>query len=79
MKGEFSVVQFFDDGTHEYVRRWVDIPTAIQAVKDSTRSLGAKVGTTVRVIVTDGGDCTCFEWTYGVGITFPVGDVTLPD
>lgn len=68
---EYSVCQFFDDGSHEYVRRFVTDKEAVEAAKHYCTSVGAKVGTTVRVIITDGGDCINFEWIRGKGITFP--------
>jgi hypothetical protein len=68
--GEFSVCQFFEDGTSEYVRRFVSAEEAVNAAKHYTESVGARFGMTVRVIITDGGDCTNFEWKYGEGITY---------
>ena len=71
MEEYFSVVQFFSDGSYEYVRRNVSPEEAVKAVKHYTTSVGARFGTTVRVIITDMGDCTCFEWKFGEGIVFP--------
>lgn len=71
MIGEFSVVQFFEDGTSEYVRSGVGPKEAVEAAHHYCHSVGAKVGITRRVIITDGGDCTNFEWKYGEGVTFP--------
>ena len=34
-------------------------------------SVGAQIGTTVRVIITDGGDCIAWEWIRGQGVVFP--------
>lgn len=68
---EFSVCQFFDDGSYEYVRRFVSAEEAMKAVQHYTTSVGARIGTTVRVIITDGGDYTNFEWKFGEGVTFP--------
>jgi hypothetical protein len=68
---EFSVCQFFEDGTSEYVRRLVSAEEAVQAAKHYTESVGARLGMTRRVIITDGGDCTAFEWKFGEGVTFP--------
>lgn len=64
--GEFSVCQFFVDGSCEYVRE-----EAVRAFGHYTTSVGARFGTTRRVILTDGGDCVNFEWKYGEGIVFP--------
>jgi hypothetical protein len=67
----FNVVQFFEDESYEYVRRGVSAVIAADAAKHYCKSLGARLGTTVRVIITDGGDCIVFEWKRGEGVTFP--------
>jgi hypothetical protein len=69
--GEFSVCQFFPDESYEYVRRFVSAEEAIEAFKHYANSAGAKIGTTRRVIVTDGGDCINAEWKFGEGLTYP--------
>jgi len=69
--GEFSVFQFFDDGSYEPVRKRVDARTAVLAAKHFMTSVAARMGITRRVIITDGGDFTTFEWKYGEGIVFP--------
>jgi hypothetical protein len=71
MHGEFSVYQFFADDSYEEVRRFVDADEAVRAARHYTTSVGAKIGTTVRVIITDGGDFTVFEWRFGQGVVFP--------
>lgn len=70
-QGEFSVCQFFENGDYEYVRRFVSAEEAMKAFQHYTHSVGAQIGTTVRVIITDGGDCINFEWKRKEGITFP--------
>lgn len=67
---EYSVCQFFEDGSAEYVRRWVGAEEAVRAARHYTSSVAAKAGITRRVIITDGGDCINFEWQYGKGVTF---------
>jgi hypothetical protein len=67
----FSVCQFFPDGQYEYVRRNVAAEEAVKAFKHYTTSVGARLGTTARVIITDMGDCIAMEWQFGQGITFP--------
>lgn len=69
--GEFNVCQFFEDGTYEYVRQNVSAEDAVNATHHYCHSVGAQMGVTRRVIITDGGDCTNFEWKFGKGITFP--------
>ena len=68
---EFSVCQFFPDGGYEYVCRWVTAEKAFEVFQRMTQTLGARLGTTVRVIITDGGDMTNAEWTFGEGLTYP--------
>jgi len=68
---EFSVAQFFADDTWAYDLRNVDGRTAVERAKALTESVGGRDGTTRRVIVTDGGDFTVFEWTFGKGVTYP--------
>jgi len=63
---EYSVCGFFPDGTYRYIVRWVDVETAVRIAK-----LFAQPGPYTRIIITDGGDCTCFEWIEGKGVTFP--------
>jgi len=70
-EGEFSVAQFFADGTHEYVRRFVGDEEAVKAAHHYTHNVAARRGLVIRVIITDGGDCTVFEWKFGEGVTFP--------
>lgn len=71
MTGEFSVCQFFPDGTYDYELRGVDGKTAIECAARLASSVGARIGTTKRIIITDADDCTAFEWKHGEGITFP--------
>lgn len=68
--GEFSVVQFFADDTYETVRSHVGPEEAVEAAKHYTTSVGARMGMTRRVIITDAGDCVAFEWQYGKGVVF---------
>lgn len=71
MRDEFSVYQFFPDDSYECVRQWVSIEDATNAAIHYCSSVGARMGTTMRVIITDGGDAIVFEWTHADGITFP--------
>jgi len=69
-KGEFSVYQFFEDESWERVREWVDAEEAVKAAHHYCNSVAAKLGITKRVIITDEGDFTTFEWQYGKGIIY---------
>jgi len=74
MTGEFSVYQFFPDESCERVSSFIDARSAVEQAKRLTETVGARIGTTRRVIITDGGDCTVFEWKHGQGVTFPPRD-----
>lgn len=71
MTDSYSVCQFFIDDSYEYVRRFVPIEDAIKAAIHYSTSLGVKLGTTVRVIITDDGDCIVWEWKTREGVVFP--------
>jgi hypothetical protein len=71
MSGEFSVCQFFEDETYEYVRRFVDAEEAVKAARHYTDNVAVKMGLTKRVIITDGGDHCVFEWKRGQGVVWP--------
>jgi hypothetical protein len=71
MTDRFNVYQFFEDGTYEQVRTNVDGEEAVKAAHHYCNSVAAKCGVTRRVIITDSGDCTNFEWKYGEGVVFP--------
>ena len=43
------------DETYEYVKRFVDAEQAVMIAKRLTESVGARIGTTRRIIITDGG------------------------
>jgi hypothetical protein len=77
-RAEFSVCQFFADGSYEYVRRYVTAKEAFDAFNHYTRSVGAQIGTTARVIITDGGDSTNAEWIFGEGLTYPTRNPKWP-
>jgi hypothetical protein len=70
MTNEFSVCQFFEDDTYEYVCRFVHPKTAVDTFIRYINSVGARLGTTKRVIIIDGSDCTNAEWVFGKGIVF---------
>jgi hypothetical protein len=68
---EFSVFQWFVDGQYERYVHHVDLETASKKAVHLATSVGATLGTTVRVIITDGGDCIIAEWKKGEGFVFP--------
>jgi hypothetical protein len=70
-ENEFSVCQFFADGSYEYVKRYVGAEEAVKAARHYTDNVAVKLGITKRVIITDGGDYCVFEWKAGEGVTYP--------
>lgn len=78
MEEGFNVVQFFEDGQYEYVRRNVSAKEAGAAMAHYTRSMAVRMGMVKRVIITDELDQICFEWEYEKGITFPITDAIDP-
>lgn len=68
---EYSVVQFFADDSYEKIVEFVGPEEAIRVAIQTCRSVGAKIGTTKRVIITDGGDFCNWEWIHGQGIVYP--------
>ena len=73
----FNVVQFFEDDSYEYVRTAVQAQEAVSAAKHYCTSVGARMGVVKRVIITDAGDSTFFEWRRGVGQVWPPPRVDL--
>lgn len=68
---EFSVYQFFADGSSERVREFVPAEEAVKAAHHYTTNVASKIGITERVIITDGDDYCVFEWKKGLGVTYP--------
>lgn len=71
----FNVCQFFADDSYEYVRRGVDIKEVEKAFLHYTTSVGARLGTTKRVIITDMGDNINAEWKFGEGLVYPTKEM----
>ena len=78
-RNEFSVCQFFCDGTYEYVRRFVSAEEAVNTFKHYISNVSAQLGFVERVIITDGGDMTNMEWKKGLGIVFPPREIVFPN
>ncbi len=71
MSGEFSVFQWFSNDTREDVLAFVDVETATRTAMSLASSVGARLGATQRIIITDGGDYCCWEWKHEDGIVYP--------
>lgn len=70
-RAEFSVWLFFKDGHYIDEQRQLKAEAAVKLARDVTLRPAAQVGLIERVIITDGGDNTVFEWKHGQGVTFP--------
>jgi hypothetical protein len=68
---EYSVYQFFPDGSYERVRLFVPAEEAVKAAHHYSHNVAAQLGVVDRVIITDVDDYCCFEWKRGEGVTFP--------
>lgn len=63
---EFSVWVFLPDDWHFPVVRFTDAKRAVEMA-----GLASRFDYAERVIITDGGDDTVFEWRRGEGVTWP--------
>lgn len=68
---EFSVYWFDPDGHYHVERSFVDAETAVRLAFSLIERPATKLGMIRRVIITDGGDSTNFEWKHGIGVTYP--------
>lgn len=78
---EFSVYWFDPDGISHREAAFIGVRQAVELARSLTKRPAAKIkirGRVViqRVIITDGGDHTVFEWKYGKGVTFPITGIT---
>jgi FMN phosphatase YigB (HAD superfamily) len=65
---EFNVVEFYDDDYHTTIDRWMDAKSAVELAARLVKLEQKHVN---RIIITDGGDNTVFQWEQGKGVTFP--------
>jgi hypothetical protein len=72
----FSVYYYSNEALGNIVERecaHVSLDEATKWFKHHTTNVTAKLGLTVRVIMTDSDDMIVAEWKYGKGITWPKG------
>jgi len=67
----YKVWIFFRDGTHWLSADNLETGAAVECAFRQTQTLGAKLGTTRRVIIEDCLGHTSFEWQFKKGVTFP--------
>jgi hypothetical protein len=71
-RDEFSVYVFDRDERSHRVAGFVDVRRAVRIARTVTLVSDATAPFEVeRVIITDGGDFTVFEWKRAHGVTFP--------
>jgi hypothetical protein len=71
MANEFSVYWWDDKGNQHEELRFVSDRNAVNAAHRLCKGPASILGLVKRVIITDGGDYTNFEWTKEKGIIFP--------
>jgi len=71
MENEFSVYWWDRDGGQHEELRFVDGERAVSACRRLTHGPASVLGFVERVIITDGGDCTAFEWNKTHGLIWP--------
>ncbi len=69
--GEFSVWWDDPEGSHHNELRFVTPERAVEMALSLAHRPAAHIGIIQRVIITDGGDFTVFEWKHKQGIVFP--------
>ena len=75
--GEFSLFWWDADGGQHDELRFVDPKTAVEKAHALTISVGGRLSFVERVIITDGGDCTNFEWKKGAGSDLQMRRIAL--
>lgn len=76
---EFSVVEFYADGTHLYIARWLDAESAVKMAKLCCDEHVNHPDIITKIIITDGGDFTVFEWQPDKGVTWPLAEPPSED
>jgi hypothetical protein len=78
-RGQFSVAIFYDEGTHDYIVRFVSAEQAFIAFRNcvAVAEHPRAKHPPVRIIVTNGGDDTMAMWEVGEGLTYPDPDTPL--
>jgi P2-related tail formation protein len=68
---EFSVFWWDPDGNCHAERRYIGALAATELAHSLVLRPAASLGIIRRIIITDGGDFTVFEWIRGQGVTWP--------
>jgi hypothetical protein len=70
MTGEHSLYWWDPEGNCNAELRGVDAKTAVERAERLAHGPAGMLGMVKRIIITDGGDFTNFEWKHGEGVTF---------
>jgi hypothetical protein len=70
-RDEFSVYVFAPDGSYSRELSFVSAKRAVTWAKWLTEERAARLGEIAKIIITDGGDFTVFDWRFGEGVVFP--------
>ncbi len=70
-EAEFSVYWFDPEGLSYLEKGFLPARAAVELAKSLTTRPAVVLGIISRVIITDGGDHTVFEWKNGQGVTYP--------
>jgi hypothetical protein len=70
-RDEFSVYIFAPDGTYSRELSFVSAERAVTWAKWLTEERAARFGEIAKILITDGGDFTVFEWRFGEGVVHP--------
>jgi hypothetical protein len=71
LTSEFSVYWWdAEDGYHAELR-FVTAKKAMDRAASLAKGPAAMIGVVRRIIITDGGDCTVFDWIHGTGVVWP--------
>lgn len=70
-RNEFSVFWWDPDDNYHRELSMVDAETAVKFAMEFPNRPAGMMGIIRRVIITDGGDFTVYEWKHGEGVTYP--------
>jgi hypothetical protein len=68
---EFSVYWWDPQGEYYSERRFIIAEEAVKLAQSLASRPAALLGLIRMIRITDGGDCTVFEWQFGKGVVFP--------
>ena len=70
-RDEFSVYVFRPDGVYSRELSFVSAERAVAWARWLAEAADRGVGAVAKILITDGGDHTVFDWRFGEGVVFP--------